>query len=491
MHQTHNIGLAFKEISQTHAHFPAILSPTDTVTFGELWRLTITLAKRFRAAGVNRSSILALSTGDIRVSLATLFATALLGCRFVVAGPVLAKSKAVRPTHFYCTTEVTTPRKARFEFIGEETFAAASEAKIEEKCEFPGYSDPNAPWMYLHTSGTTGTAKFIALSQSTVFHRTAAIESDFPYASTTMAPLFGVTTRPFYARAIGALLNACAIVNSHDIKYWHEIGVNYVCASPGQVTNHFAATSDPQRKLKRVEVSGAKLSGEQISALLTHFDEVIDVYGASETNKTYANASTYQDDGVIACQGRMLDSEIEIRDEDGVLCPIGVIGQVRVRNPYLVESYIGRPEETKNAFVDGWFVPGDYAMWAENDVLEIVGRKDDVVSIGGRKINAHLVDLVIKLVPGVADAISFRNPKPGAGNELVAFVQFGKLVSRGSCYAAIHAKLQDMLGLGIPVRNLYSISQVPRDEDGQPMRSVCELILLERVAELDDGDQFE
>jgi acyl-coenzyme A synthetase/AMP-(fatty) acid ligase len=465
-----SIGHTFLSVANAHAAFPVILRQDEVTTYAKLHAMTVILADRFLADGVGQNSIVAVTTNDMRMSLGALLATSLIGARFVVASKTLATCNVITPTHRYRTSDAEVARTSAFHLIGDAVFSDAAAAAALRKQSYSGPSDPEAPWLYLHTSGTTGTPKYIALSQRVVADRTRAVAADFPYASTTMGTLFGVTSRPFYARAIGILLNAGTIVESVNLKFWIQVGVNYACASPLQASKLLVDLPESSPKLPRLEVSGAKLSDEMARVLLRHFETVTDIYGASETNKSFAT---------------------EIFDEDGVSCPIGTIGQVRVRNGYMVPGYVERPDATEKSFVEGWFVPGDWAKWGPNGELDVIGRSDDVVSIGGMKLNAHLVDLVVRLTPGVADATAFRNPKPGAGNELVVFIKFENIVDRQLCLAAVRQALDNQLGFAIPIGNLHTIDEIPHDENGEPMRRVCQEILLKRVTEksLDKASQ--
>ena len=297
--------------------------------------------------------------------------------------------------------------------------------------DFTDFSSPDADWLYLHTSGTTGRAKYIALSERMVKDRTAAIAADFPFQQTTLATTFSPTSRPFFARAIATLMNAGAIVDSRDLNFWTRAGVNLVCGSPLQIAKFMEGCSFSPR-VARIEVSGAKLPEETALVLLNNFNLVVDVYGAAETSKTYENTVMRDPEGRIIKKGRRLDSEVEIVSAQGRPCKAGEVGSVRVRNPYMADGYLKAPDATAKSFRDGWFYPGDIATWGENGELVIIGREDDVINIGGYKLNAGMLDMLFGAVPGVREAISFHNPKPNAVEKILVFVVFEKDAARAN-----------------------------------------------------------
>jgi acyl-coenzyme A synthetase/AMP-(fatty) acid ligase len=481
--QKFNLARSFHTIATEYPAFPAIVSERTQITYLHLLSLAVAFARNMQRCGVDQKSLVALNTGDAVVSLSALLATSLLGCRFVVAGKVLAHQKVVSPTHFFKSREAV--GKAGVPFIEiDESWMPQDACDLQSALEgFEGYGDAEDPWMLLHTSGTTGNPKMLALSHAAVFKRTMAVSEDFPLARTTVASLFGNTARPFYARALAALSNAGTIVDSYDTAFWKRAGVNLVVGSPRQLEKFFGERS-VQSRIARLEISGAKLTDDFAVALSKSFDRITDVYGASETSKSFSNNITFATDGAVTRTGKVLDSTIEILDTQGNNCEPGTAGTVRVKNDYMTAGYMNSPEATANSFVDGWFYPGDTATWGPRGELQITGRNDDVLSFGGLKLDAALVDLILKVTPGVKDAVCFKNPKEGANNEILAFVVFEGATNRALCVSEMRAGYQTKLGLPCFLGNIHAVDEVPYNDEGKPMRAFCQEMVLERVKEL-------
>lgn len=475
--QSKNIGFAFLQVAREFPEFPAIMSENYTLSYGQLWGSVHGLATRLQSHGVNRESIVALNTGEKFVSLTMLLATSLLGCQFIVANPVLARAKIVTPTHFFRSPDASGSSEVDFIEIDREWFAAADQ-NLPNADGLPGYANENDPWLILNTSGTTGHPKFVVLSQRIAFDRTAAISDDFPKASVTFASLFGCTSRPFFARALGALLNGCAIVDSLDVTFWEVCGVNFVCGSPSQAVKAFEEQAI-QRKFKRIEVSGAKLTDVMARQLLQNFETVVDVYGASETNKAYSNLVSLDEAGEIHLVGNPVPTtRVEIVHDDGSECQVGKIGSVRICNDYTVEGYLNAPDLTAKSFRDGYFFPGDRAYRSETGALCVVNREDNVFNLGGNKVDATLVDTVMAHVEGVRDAICFKNPKPQAIDELLAFIELEDGAESARVVSELEVVCLQKLGYLIAPKKYHLIDHVPRGEGGQAMRRECEKLLL-------------
>lgn len=480
MQNGQSIGALFTKTAHQNPDLPALGLGDGLMTYGQLLLVVQNFALRMKGLGITERSIIALQTSDAVVSIATLLASSLLGAQFVIAGQNLARTKALKPTHFLRSPEMIGSKRLNYDLIDRNWWPSGPDPVALDAAEF-GPVDLGSPWLAQHTSGTTGTPKYLSLSQQIVLDRTRAIAGDFPKMATTVAMLFGNTTRPFHARAIGALLNGCTIVIGNDVSLWRKWGVNYVCGSPLQVADRFRDL--PQgRKFRRVETSGGRLSDADADVLLAHFEQVIDIYGASETNKSFATILTRNPDGTIRRAGRKLDSEIEIVDRDGQPVAAGETGLVRVRNPYLAPGYLGQPEKTAQSFREGWFYPGDIGFWTVDGALDIIGREDDLMSIGGVKVYAGLIDMILSVVPGVQEAICFKSPKAGAANQLLAFVRFDPLVRRDECCEAIRKAVSDRFGLLLSMGNIHAIDRIPRDENGKPQRALAQKMVLEKAA---------
>ena len=475
----HSFAAAFSEVALAHPTLPALINDATKVSYGQLLIGAIAIAQRFRGLGVDHTSVVALNTGDTAISLSCLVATSLLGSQLVNTSEVLSKRKTVQPTHFFKTVEAKGKKGVDFIEIEASWFADVSSIRPSALSEFEGYADPEDPWLILHTSGTTGRPKFMGLSHRVVAERTRAISTDFPRMAVTCVLLFKCTSRPFFARAIGALQNGCTIVDSSSCSLWKKNGVNTIFCSPSQIVT-FMARFGLSGRYRRLEISGAKLEDDLVRSLSDHFDEIIDVYGASETNKTFANYVSLTADGEVRRHGRKLDSEIEILDADGATVPAGETGTVRVRNTYMIPGYIENPEATAKNFRDGWFYPGDVGRISDTGELQILGRDDELISFGGIKLDARLIDEILKSVAGVSDAICVKSPKADR-NEVIGFVVLEDDVDRAYTVDMIRKAYRDYTGLPIFLGPIHVIDEIPYSDEGHPLREACAELVLQRI----------
>jgi malonyl-CoA/methylmalonyl-CoA synthetase len=89
--------------------------------------------------------------------------------------------------------------------------------------------------------------------------------------------------------------------------------------------------------------------------------------------------------------------------EDGSDAPAGTPGEIVVRGGGVFLEYWGRPEETREAFHDGWFHTGDVAA-LENGSYRILGRSSvDIIKTGGYKVSALEIEEVLRAHPGILE----------------------------------------------------------------------------------------
>ena len=112
--------------------------------------------------------------------------------------------------------------------------------------------------------------------------------------------------------------------------------------------------------------------------------------------------------------GRAIDGrQILILDQDQQLCPIGVRGEIYVRSRYLTMGYFGRPEETRERFIqnplhndhhDTVYRTGDIGCWSPDGTIEFHGRTDNQVKLHGIRVELADIEGVLRRYPGIGDS---------------------------------------------------------------------------------------
>ncbi|MFI1000311.1 acyl-CoA synthetase [Streptomyces galbus] len=93
-----------------------------------------------------------------------------------------------------------------------------------------------------------------------------------------------------------------------------------------------------------------------------------------------------------SCGRPVLFVDARVVDEDGKEVPDGTPGEIVYRSPQLCEGYWDKPEETAEAFRDGWFHSGDLAVRDADGYFTIVDRVKDVINSGGVLVASRQVE---------------------------------------------------------------------------------------------------
>ena len=95
--------------------------------------------------------------------------------------------------------------------------------------------------------------------------------------------------------------------------------------------------------------------------------------------------------------------EVQLVEPGGQPVAAGTPGGIEVRGPAVFAEYWARPDSTRDAFRDGWFITGDTAV-VENGVYRILGRTNiDILKTGGHKVSALEIEEALRRHPAIAE----------------------------------------------------------------------------------------
>ena len=122
--------------------------------------------------------------------------------------------------------------------------------------------------------------------------------------------------------------------------------------------------------------------------------------------------------------GRVLPNhEIRIVSDSGTLLADGHVGEILVKSDCLFQGYYKRPDLTAKAIVDGWYHTGDLGFTLERE-LYVVGRKKDLIIVGGENIYPQDIEEIAAGHPAIRDGrvIAMGVYNPDLGTEEIVIV---------------------------------------------------------------------
>lgn len=103
----------------------------------------------------------------------------------------------------------------------------------------------------------------------------------------------------------------------------------------------------------------------------------------------------------MVSSGRAIpNTHVRVLSVDGKALPERQVGEIAIQSDCMLTGYYNRPEETESAFLDGWYLTGDYGYLAGGELF-VSGRKKDLILIGGKNIYPQDLEALATEAPGV------------------------------------------------------------------------------------------
>ncbi|MFE2744402.1 fatty acyl-CoA synthetase [Streptomyces scopuliridis] len=158
--------------------------------------------------------------------------------------------------------------------------------------------------------------------------------------------------------------------------------------------------------------------------------------------------------------------EARVVDESGEEVPDGTPGEVVYRSPQLCAGYWDKPEETAEAFRDGWFHSGDLAVRDAEGYYTVVDRVKDVINSGGVLVASRQVEDALYTHPCVAETAVVGLPDDRWIEAVTAVV-----VPRGEVTEAeLLAHAREKLAHFKAPKRIVFVAALPRNASGKILK---------------------
>lgn len=274
----------------------------------------------------------------------------------------------------------------------------------------------DAACMMLYTSGTLGTRKGVLLSQAnlaaTVDYMTAFMGLDgslVEYVGSPVDHAFGFgRCRAVICNGGTLVLDDGAFSPIRALSLIEREGCNSVAmAATGMsmLVEHFpkqlARLGD---RIRWVELGSVPMRTELMERLVDLLPNarIVMNYGMTEAQRS-TMIDFRAERGRIGSVGRASPGcAIRTRDSAGKVVT-GEPAVVEVAGPHVAMGYWGRDDLWSERMDGGWFETDDLGIVDGEGYLTFIGRRDDMINIGGDKISP--VDIEHRIGPELADAV--------------------------------------------------------------------------------------
>jgi len=309
----------------------------------------------------------------------------------------------------------------------------------------PAPVDENRIAHLYYTSGTTGQPKGVMLTHKNVCSHALGTIAELKLVDTDawahVAPMFHladawatfaitwvggrhVMVGQFEAEAVMATIEKQKITLSNLIPTM----LNLMIKHPRVREYDFSS-------LREILSGGAPIAPELVRSIMETLGcDYIQTYGMTETSP-YLTFSILKDhlkalppDEQLKIKSKTgrpaIGVDLKVVDESGM--PIAAdeqqVGEIWVRGDTVTPGYWNRPEETANAFSEGWLHTGDLATLDSEGYVNIVDRKKDMIVSGGENVYSTEVENVLYMHPAILEAAVFGVPDEKWGEAVNAAV---------------------------------------------------------------------
>jgi len=309
--------------------------------------------------------------------------------------------------------------------IGELTY----EELLAEGREDFGYGLPDDEWDALalnYTSGTTGQPKGVVYSHRGAW--TNAVNNVVTWAM-PHHPVYLWTLPLFHCNGWCFPWTVTLLAGTHVFMRgptaegiyaaFAEHRVTHLCGAPiimSMIAGATEAERQPFNQQVRMMTAAAPPPAPVIAAMeamgiaITHVYGLTEVYGPAVVCAEKPDWSQLSMDEQARLKARQgvayeLEEDVLVLDPDtGLPVPLDgeTQGEVAFRGNIVMKGYYKRPEETAQAFRDGWFWSGDLAVQHPDGYIEIRDRAKDIIISGGENISSIEVENALHSHPAVA-----------------------------------------------------------------------------------------
>jgi fatty-acyl-CoA synthase len=306
--------------------------------------------------------------------------------------------------------------------------------------------DENSIAELFYTSGSTGTPKGVALAHRTLYLHAFSV---LPIASHEDSDVELHTIPLFHANGWGRP-QVCVMLGQKQVmvrrfepslvlRLIHEeraTGMSLVPTMANALINAPDLSQFDVSSMKLIHLGGAAASPELVARMEKAFPQsrCVAGYGLTETSPVATDsrpkstvpltdeADTYFRRSMAGwpipgCEVRVVDFEMNDVPRD-----MKTIGEVVIRGDNVMDGYYKEPEATRAAMTGAWLHTGDMAVWDEDNFVQIVDRKKDIIISGGENISSIEVEKAIYAHPAVFECAVVSAPDDRWGEIPVAIV---------------------------------------------------------------------
>lgn len=295
--------------------------------------------------------------------------------------------------------------------------------------------DFHDPAVILYTSGSTGRPKGVPLTHANLFFASVnyLVDTELTTDDVTLtsSPIFHVGGLNIFTLPLlhvgGKVVLQREFVPEETWEIMAEHDVTKMFTIPTMLNSMVKVDGWREHDLSSLElmVSGGEPVPTDLKEAFADIGvPVVAAYGLTETTDgTLVLRPEHAMEKGPKCNGKTFTHvDAKVVDDEGEVVSPGEQGELVHRGPSVATTYWELPEETADAWEDGWFKTGDIAEVDEDGFYHIYGRIDNMIITGGENVYPSEVEEALHSHPDVAEVIAFGVPSEEWGEEVKAVI---------------------------------------------------------------------
>lgn len=445
------------------------------VSYELLERLIGQFAEALYARGVLAGQVVGVAMLNHPAHLITLFALARLGAVSVAVHPALPAEQRARIVSAFGVRTVISDGAAPAPEGCAGILATELESGPRAVPPVRPAGDGRDTWRISLTSGSTGAPKGVQTSHALTLqllqaHQMVAgirPESRF-LASMDLNVNIGLTLALRHLLVGSTVVFPARLANEHYVEAIDRYAITHMMTSPLVLQRLVESTRGEQVRfpsLRHVSVAGGALPRELRRAAYQRITpHLYTYYGTNEVGLVAVGEPELLWRRPEAVGVPVPGIDVQVVDAQDAPVPAGTVGALRIRGPHFPTGYLNAPDA--EGFRDGWYYPGDLAMFDADGLLSITGRSDELINVRGNKVQPGAIEEALLSHAAVSEAVCFGLAGADGGMTLCAAVVRRAEVAEAELISACAQRLGNHLA---PSR-IFFVQQMPRNSSDKPLR---------------------
>jgi acyl-CoA synthetase (AMP-forming)/AMP-acid ligase II/acyl carrier protein len=327
----------------------------------------------------------------------------------------------------------------------------------------------------LHTSGSTGVPKAVAVTHANLVGELAIDHLTHPSPGSVLhaVPLGTNWAQAMLRSTLGSRMRAIVMprFSAHRtlelIRHHRPTELALVPAAALLLVASEETTGGELASVKTLRLSAAPVMPRTLDQLLEMFPSATVRMAYSSTEAAPACTLLEYPPDPPSSVGRAPSGQaVEVVGQDGRSVAAGQVGEIRLRSLSVPPRTPLEPGEHDWLLAGGWVRTGDLGRLDEQGYLTVVGRKADVINVGGSKVFCPEVEAALLSHPDVIDAAAFGVADEVLGEQVAAAVVLSTPGAIASIRASVRRRLLEHKRPAI----IVALPELPRTPAGKVAR---------------------